>query len=67
MPKPARRRVTRHFSAKFEAELPPERLAEQPFVWNPHSGRLVAPWPRGWPLKVRVAIEPGSSERAAAW
>ena len=30
--------------------MPRERLAVQPYVWNPFTGRLVAPWPRGTPL-----------------
>jgi hypothetical protein len=51
MPKPARRRVgatsdvRRYFGDKSKAFLSPERLAEQPFVFD-GNGRIIAPWPR---------------------
>jgi hypothetical protein len=46
------RRPRRNERPREEAPLPPERLAEQPFVWDPFTSRLVAPWPRGTPLTV---------------
>jgi hypothetical protein len=27
--------------------LPPERRAEQPFVFDPRDGHVIAPWPKG--------------------
>jgi hypothetical protein len=34
--------------------LPPERREQQPFVYDPVNGRIVAPWPRG-PLSLADA------------
>ena len=42
----------RNLRPRTQAPLPAERLAEQPFVWNAFTSRVVAPWPRGTPLTI---------------
>jgi hypothetical protein len=34
-------------TGRHRAPMPEERRIEQPFVYDPDSGRLIAPWPRG--------------------
>jgi hypothetical protein len=47
-PDPPRENAMRYSEAgRHRIALPPERQAEQPFVFNPADGRIVCPWPKG--------------------
>lgn len=46
-----------HFADKSKSLLPVERLLEQPMIWWPQTGRLIAPWPKGpltWEMENRL-------------
>jgi hypothetical protein len=41
--------------------LPPERREQQPFVYDPDSGRIIAPWPKG-----SLSLSPADERRLDA-